>query len=71
MPTPDALTLDGLDISSATIRELLGVDTAEWQKEAEETGVFFKKFGNRLPAELREEQAHLTERLNPVTSAKG
>lgn len=71
VPTADALTLDGLDISSATIQELLAVDIAEWQKEAEEIGIFFKKFGKSLPAELREEQAHLTERLNPVTSAKG
>ena len=71
VPTADALTLDGLDISVATIRELLAVDTGEWQKEAEEIGVFFKKFGSHLPAELREEQAHLTERLNPVASAKG
>jgi phosphoenolpyruvate carboxykinase (GTP) len=70
VPTADALTLDGLDISAETIQELLAVDTAEWQKEAEEIGTFFKKFGSRLPAELREEQAHLTERLNLVTSAK-
>jgi phosphoenolpyruvate carboxykinase (GTP) len=70
VPTADALTLDGLDISRATIQELLAVDTAEWQKEAEEIGTFFKKFGSRLPSELREEQAHLTERLNPVHSAQ-
>ncbi|PYU21839.1 MAG: phosphoenolpyruvate carboxykinase (GTP) [Acidobacteria bacterium] len=71
VPTTHALTLDGLDISLDKMEELLRVDAADWQKEADEIGVFFKKFGDRLPPELREEQAHLTERLNLVTSAKG
>ena len=71
VPTTHALTLDGLDISLDKMEELLRVDAADWQKEADEIGVFFKKFGDRLPPELREEQAHLTERLNLVASAKG
>jgi len=71
VPTTHSLTLDGLDISLDKMEELLRVDAADWQKEADEIGVFFKKFGDRLPPELREEQAHLTERLNLVASAKG
>ena len=71
VPARRALTLDGLDIPPENMEELLRVDAGDWQKEAEEIGTFFKKFGDRLPAELREEQAHLTERLNLVTSAKG
>jgi len=71
VPTTHALTLDGLDISTEKMEELLRVDATDWQKEADEIGAFFKKFGDRLPPELREEQAHLTERLNLVTSAKG
>jgi phosphoenolpyruvate carboxykinase (GTP) len=53
------------------MEELLRVDAADWQKEADEIGAYFKKFGDRLPPELRAEQAHLSERLNLVTSAKG
>ena len=70
VPTTHALTLDGLDIPPENMKELLRVDAADWQKEADEIGAFFKKFGERLPPELRTEQAHLSERLNLVTSAK-
>ena len=71
VPTRRALTLDGLNISPENMEELLRVDAGDWQKEADEIGTFFNKFGgDRLPPELREEQAHLTERLNLVTSAK-
>ncbi len=70
VPTAKALTLDGLDISPANMEELLRVDAGDWQKEAEEIGTYFKKFGDRLPPELREEQTRLTERLNMVASAK-
>jgi phosphoenolpyruvate carboxykinase (GTP) len=71
VPTPQALTLDGLAISAADLKEVLRVDAADWQKEAEEIGTFFNILGDRLPPELRAEQAHLTERLNLVSSAKG
>ncbi|PYU36133.1 MAG: phosphoenolpyruvate carboxykinase (GTP) [Acidobacteria bacterium] len=71
VPTPQGLTLDGLAISAADLKEVLRVDAADWQKEAEEIGTFFNKFGDRLPPELRAEQAHLTERLHLVASAKG
>jgi phosphoenolpyruvate carboxykinase (GTP) len=71
VPPRRALTLDGLKIPPENMEALLRVDAGDWQKEADEIGTYFKKFGDRLPAELREEQAHLTERLNLVTSAKG
>ncbi len=71
VPTRDALTLDGLDISPETVQELLRVDPADWQKEAEEVGKFFTKFGDRLPAKISDERLRLSERLNLVTSAKG
>jgi phosphoenolpyruvate carboxykinase (GTP) len=63
VPTADALTLDGLDISRKTMEELLRVDTDDWVRESEETGAFFEKFGNRLPEELRQEHDNLVLRL--------
>ena len=42
VPTRDALTLDGLNISPETMEELLRVDPADWQKEAEETADFLR-----------------------------
>jgi phosphoenolpyruvate carboxykinase (GTP) len=70
VPTPDALTLDGLNISRDTMEELLHVDTTDWTAETEETGVFLETFGNRLPVELRDEHAALARRLGTITAVR-
>ena len=67
VPTPNSLTLDGLDISRDTVEELLRVDSADWAEEAAATAKFFEKFGARLPKEIREEQKSLENRLNRTT----
>jgi phosphoenolpyruvate carboxykinase (GTP) len=63
VPTPNAITLDGIDVSRETMNELLRVEPADWVKEHADVGEFFKKFGDRLPAEIREEHNGLGERL--------
>lgn len=63
VPTPDALTLDGMDVTRETMEELLSIDPAAWMKERENSGKFFEKFGDRLPDELREEHNRLGQRL--------
>jgi phosphoenolpyruvate carboxykinase (GTP) len=63
VPTADALTLDGLDISREAMEELLRVNPVDWVKETEETGTFFEKFGDKLPEELRNQHAQLGKRL--------
>jgi phosphoenolpyruvate carboxykinase (GTP) len=70
VPTKRGLTLDGLNILPENMEQLLHVDAGDWQKEAEEVGTYFNKFGDRLPKQLRDEQTHLAERLSLVTSAK-
>jgi phosphoenolpyruvate carboxykinase (GTP) len=70
VPTPTAITLDGLNIPRETMHELLRVDAADWAKEHGETGEFFKKFGDRLPEEIREEHNRLGERLQRVAVSK-
>ena len=69
VPTPDALTLDGLDISRSTVEELLRVDASDWLREAEETKSFFAQFGDRLPTELTQEHAQLVQRLGKSAGA--
>jgi phosphoenolpyruvate carboxykinase (GTP) len=69
VPTPGAITLDGLDISQDTMRELLHVDSADWTAELAATAAFFKKFGDRLPAEIWQEHAGLARRLEQVAAA--
>ena len=66
VPTPESLTLDGLNISRPTIEELLMVDPASWAAEMESVGQFYQKFGGRLPREICLEKEKLTQRLPQV-----
>jgi phosphoenolpyruvate carboxykinase (GTP) len=66
VPLPNALTLDGLNVSRATMEELLSVDASQWSKEHADIGNFFGQFGDRLPDEVRDEHARLGERLQRV-----
>jgi phosphoenolpyruvate carboxykinase (GTP) len=52
VPTPEALNLDGLNLSRADVQSLLRVERDEWAAEVPEIRAFFEKFGDRLPAEL-------------------
>ncbi len=70
VPTADALTLEGLDISRNQMEELLRVDAADWTNELEETRRFFEKFGKRLPPELLEEHNQLAGRLGRPMAAR-
>jgi len=69
VPTSNALTLDGLEVTRATMEELLRVDPADWTKEHADTGKFFEEFGARLPEGIREEHKRLGERLQRVAVA--
>jgi phosphoenolpyruvate carboxykinase (GTP) len=69
VPTSNALTLDGLNVSRATMEELLSVDASQWSKEHADVGDFFRQFGSRLPNEIRDEYSRLGERLQRVAVA--
>jgi phosphoenolpyruvate carboxykinase (GTP) len=69
VPTSNALTLDGLDVSRETMDDLLHVDPADWTKEHADTGNFFQKFGSRLPEKIRDEHERLGKRLQSVVAA--
>ncbi len=70
VPTADALTIDGLDVSREALEELLRVNPSDWSKELEDTGNFFEKFGKRLPEELREEHRRLAQRFAGLAVAQ-
>jgi phosphoenolpyruvate carboxykinase (GTP) len=63
VPAPDALTLDGLNLSRETLEALLRVDPADWTAELDDTRKFFEKFGKRLPPQLWQEHEQLAARL--------
>jgi phosphoenolpyruvate carboxykinase (GTP) len=63
VPSRNALTLDGLNLSTETIDELLEVDPEDWEQELVDSKEFLQKFGSRLPREIREEHDKLSGRL--------
>ena len=52
VPKAEDINLEGLDFSIDTLRDILTVDKALWTEEAKGIREFYKKFGDKLPAEL-------------------
>jgi phosphoenolpyruvate carboxykinase (GTP) len=69
VPAPNSLMLDGLSISRETLGELLRVDSSDWIEEEQGIAKFFAKFGDRLPAPIRDEQQALASRLSTSSVA--
>ncbi|MDD6479083.1 MAG: phosphoenolpyruvate carboxykinase (GTP) [Oscillospiraceae bacterium] len=55
LPKADDIDLTDLDFDKATLESILKVDKDVWEKEAAEIEEHYKKFGDRLPEELREQ----------------
>ena len=66
VPRRNSLNLDGLDLSSAALDQLLSVDRDEWAGEIPEIEAFFAKFGSRLPGQLTKELEALAGRVSKV-----
>ena len=64
MPTPADLPLDGLEIESARLEELLAVDTQGWREEYARLQADFAQYGDRVPAELHARIQAAAERLS-------
>ncbi len=64
MPVPGDLDLTGLDIDPAAFADLFVVDRDSWLAEAELTGDYYAKFGDKVPAELYAELEAIKERLS-------
>ena len=63
VPTVNSLDRAGLDVSEATMRELLSVDKDEWKGEIAGMREFFAKFESKLPAEMKHQVDALEKRL--------
>jgi phosphoenolpyruvate carboxykinase (GTP) len=68
VPTQNGLTLDGLNISPETLRELFRIEPDDWEVDLADSREFFAKFGDRLPEELTEEQERLVGRLEKASA---
>ena len=63
VPKPENINLEGLkDFDEEKLASILKVDNAKWAKEAAGVEEFYKKFGDKLPQELRDELNGLEER---------
>jgi phosphoenolpyruvate carboxykinase (GTP) len=63
VPTVDGLDTEGLQISADEVAELLAVDAAGAKAELPAIEEHFARFGDDLPAQLREQLADLERRL--------
>jgi phosphoenolpyruvate carboxykinase (GTP) len=63
LPTAKALNRRGLDLSDEALAELLAVDRDGWRANLRGQEDFFARFGDRLPAEMREQQEAFARRL--------
>ena len=63
LPRPADIDLTGLDVSRATLEDLLAVDRGGWLEAAAAQQQFLEQFGEHLPREIHDEQAALVKRL--------
>jgi phosphoenolpyruvate carboxykinase (GTP) len=69
VPTRSALTLDGLNISHESLRELFRVEPDDWEVDLADTREFFAKFGAHLPAAISDEYKRLVRRFEKAMPA--
>ena len=63
VPKPEDIDLTDLDMDMDTLKSILTVDHDVWTKEAAEIEEHYKKFGDKLPAELRHQLEILKKNL--------
>jgi phosphoenolpyruvate carboxykinase (GTP) len=62
-PLPGDLDLEGLDMTPEDLVELFKIQPDRWLAECDLTAEYFAKFGDHVPAQLREELSALRHRL--------
>lgn len=63
VPKAEDINLEGLDFSLDTLKSILEVNKDQWTKEADGIEEFYKKFGDKLPKELRDQLDLLKKNL--------
>ncbi len=63
VPKAEDIDLTDLDFDIETLKSILKVDKDIWSREAEEIEEHYKKFGDKLPKELREQLENLKAAL--------
>ena len=63
VPRPEDIDLNGLDMTTEDVADLLTVDKELWKEDAENIEGFYAKFGDKLPKALADELATLKKNL--------
>ena len=66
VPAPEDIDTTDLDVSPEVMKDILTVDKNIWLKEAAEIEEHYKKFGDKLPKELRKQLDTLEENLEKM-----
>ena len=62
-PYPQDINLEGTDVSIETLTDLLSVDKDLWMEDVKNIEEFYKDFGDKLPAALKDELETLKKNL--------
>ncbi|HKA85784.1 MAG TPA: phosphoenolpyruvate carboxykinase (GTP) [Acidimicrobiales bacterium] len=63
VPAPGAIDTTGLDIDAATLARLVEVDAESWRQELPQLDEHYRRLGDHVPADLREQLTELEKRL--------
>lgn len=69
VPTLEGMDFEGLDVDANDKAQLLRVDVDGWLQEIPLINEYYDTFGDRLPAEVREEVKQLEQRLRQAKQA--
>ena len=64
LPKPEDIDVTDLDLDSDTLKSLLSVDSKVWLEDVANIKEYFAQFGDRLPAEMKQQLEKLEAGLN-------
>ncbi|MBT5031251.1 MAG: phosphoenolpyruvate carboxykinase (GTP), partial [Proteobacteria bacterium] len=64
LPQENDIDLDGIDVDSRTMQELLSVEAADWRQEMSDVGEYLDSYGARIPDALRTEYQAVVKALS-------
>ena len=63
LPNPADVNIEGAEVTDEQLAKLFTLDPKAWAAEADLTEEYFAQFGEKLPDELKDELAHLRDRI--------
>jgi phosphoenolpyruvate carboxykinase (GTP) len=69
LPTINAISRKGLDVSDEIMKSLLQVDSAEWMEAVTGQQDFLNSFGRRMPKAMWDEHDKLSDRIEEKASS--